>query len=461
MPARALSSIGRADRAHGRAVRGKGAPQRRGRRFPGAGGRAPFGIGKRAKGDTMHQLAATMRAWRESGRRFAVAVAVRTWGSSPQEAGACMIVDEDGRMAGSVSGGCIEGAVAQAAMECLEQDAPRLLEFHATDDQAWEVGIPCGGEVSVFVSPFDDEVHAAMLGLMERDAPFVHVACIDEKSPLFGAQACVEQGEGEGAGAGVGARAGAEADARAGAGVRVGSWMDDTLLAEALDAFRVHRERRFKREGALHDSAVLSVMGSEVFVHRVECRPTLVCVGAVHIAEALVEMGRMLRFRTVVIDPRAAFLAGGRFAQADQVLQAWPQDAFGQIDAPGRLAVCVLTHDEKIDVPALEQALGTNAFYIGCLGSPETLLDRRAALEKRGFCEADFRRIHGPIGLYIGGGRRPEAIALSAMAQIVAAMTGRIAFGEDMPGHTLDHFTPEQVARIDAARAVPKGGRHA
>lgn len=120
--------------------------------------------------------------------------------------------------------------------------------------------------------------------------------------------------------------------------------------------------------------------------------------------------------------------------------------------------MCALTHDEKIDVPALAESLNTDAFYIGCLGSPETLLDRRRKLEEMGFGVVDFRRIYGPIGLYIGGGRRPEAIALSAMSQIVAVMTGRISFAADMPGHTLDSFTQEKVARIAADRERSKSG---
>lgn len=391
----------------------------------------------------MHQLAGTMRAWLASGRRFAVATTVRTQGSSPQSAGACMVVAEDGEMAGSVSGGCIEGVVVQAAIDCIRRGEPEFLNFHAVGEDAGEVGIPCGGEAGVFVAPFDDEVHAAMLGLVEQDASFFYVAVIDEKNPLFGAHAVVRPRGDNGV---------------SGKDSCVASWMDDLLLSEALAAFETHRESRFKREGRLCESAVLSVMGSEVFVRFFEPRPTLVCVGAVHIAEALVEMARLLRFRTIVVDPRSAFLAGERFARADRILRAWPQEAFAQLDVSRNTAVCALTHDEKIDVPALAESLNTDAFYIGCLGSPETLLDRRRKLEEMGFGVVDFRRIYGPIGLYIGGGRRPEAIALSVMSQIVAVMTGRISFAADMPGHTLDSFTQEKVARIAADRERSKSG---
>lgn len=315
-----------------------------------------------------------------------------------------MAVSASGEVAGSVSAGCVEGAVLREAMEVAEGADPRLLRFQEHPDEEWDVALPCGGEIEVLIQPYDDEVHGLLLSLMAEGAPYTNIIVAQPGHPLFGSQAVM------------------------GEGVQECAWMDQSFLEEAL---------------ALLDEApaptcalVQKIMGARTLIVRQEEVCTLLCVGAVHIAEALISIAHDLGYRTVVADPRAAFLQPERFPQADELLNCWPQAAVEQLRPNGRFAVCVLTHDEKIDSPALAAALSTEAFYIGCLGSFKTLGKRRAYLEGEGFGPDELARIWGPIGLYIGG-NTPEEIALSAMAQIQAVRYGRIGHGAEMPGHTL------------------------
>lgn len=367
----------------------------------------------------MLNLVQDVRSWLAEGKGVAIATVVRTWGSSPRKPGSIMAVADDGAMVGSISGGCIEGSVVAEALNCLHDSASRLISFHAADEDAWNVGLPCGGNIDVFVQPFDEEVHRCMLDHLESDEPFTYAVVVRGECTPVGAQAIVSKRG------------------------RSQSWMDPTLLEEALEVFAVRPE---------HEHAgIYEAMGHELFMYRHEARPTIVCVGAVHIASALVDLAKTLGYRTIVIDPRRAFATEERFSKADLVLASWPQEAFSQIDIDSHTAVCILSHDEKIDGPGLYEALRTRAFYIGCLGRPETLLERRRALEGMGVPAAEFARIYGPIGLHIGG-RAPEDIALSTLAQISAVRYGRIGHASEMPGRTLDGFTEQAVAAIAAAR---------
>jgi xanthine dehydrogenase accessory factor len=339
-----------------------------------------------------------------------------------------MAIREDGQMSGSVSAGCLEGAVVSRALEWMRDgegdgqgaatgvsaDIPgvaaveaAILEFKASDEQAWEAGLICGGTMTVLLRAWDESVDQAMAELAQSDTPFTYMVVIDEGSPLFGAQAVVA-GD---------------------AGRVAASWLDALFIDEAMGAFA-------GRDAGVR-AGVFTVLGCRVFMCAYEPRPTIVVVGAVHIGEALVSMAKVAGYHTVVMDPRRAFSSQERFAGADEVLGAWPQEAFAQIDVDSATAVCVLSHDEKIDVPALLQGLDSRAFYIGCIGSFKTLRQRIAALRDVGVGVDGLARIYGPIGLYIGG-NEPAEIALSILAQINAVRHGRIAHGAEMPGHTLD-----------------------
>lgn len=377
----------------------------------------------------MNDVIPSIEAWQAEGRGIALAFSIQTEGASPQQAGACMAVNDQGRFAGSVSGGCIEGTVLNCALHVIETRRPQLLSFQASRPNSWDVAIPCGGTVDVFVTPFDPEVHGKMIACLEHDRPFTYCAVVDEASPFFEAQALFSEPI---------ADCGAAGQQPLPAAEQTLSFMDGFFADEAREEFSKYAAAHPSPRMSAHRAAVLDVVGVRTFFLHRDPRPTLVCVGAVHIAEALIKMAHMLKYRTVVVDPRAAFATPDRFPCADKVVNAWPQEVLPTLGITDTTAICALTHDEKIDVPALDEALKTEAFYIGCLGSSKTQRQRRRSLEALGWSNADFARIYGPIGLYIGGGRSPETIALSTISQVVALKSGRIAFGEQMPGHTMD-----------------------
>lgn len=299
----------------------------------------------------------SMERWYRKGRRFALAQVVGTsGGTGPRDKGALMAVNELGDVAGSVSGGCIEGAVFEAAREVIENGQAKTLVFSESEldasPETWGLDVPCGGSFEIRVRPFDDEVLALM-------------------------------------------RAARQAEKAA---------------------------------------------------------PRIVCVGAVHITSALCKLAQCVGYRTVVVDPRRTFTQASRIREgADELFESWPQEVLPQLNLGPQDAVCALTHDAKIDTPALASALKSNAGYIGCLGHAETLADRHAALLTMGFTPADLSRVYGPIGMFLGG-REPEEIALAALAQIQASRTERLQHADDLPGCTLDFFAPVEVARIAACR---------
>lgn len=398
----------------------------------------------------MRDVAESVLAWQRKGLGAALAFVTRTADSSPRAVGSVMAVSADGDIAGSVSAGCAEGMVVREAIAAIESGESSLVTMHAADpgasDAAWAVVAPCGGDIDVFVQPFDPEVHAFMMERAAAGEAFAYIAVLDEDCPLAGACAVVSD------------RGGAAA------------WMDANIASEALD--RVGWNAPVEGAGAplrrgksiYHDenslaapagnggvqAGVFDIAGMHVFACRYDARPQLVCVGAVHIASCLAPMAKAAGYDVRVIDPRRAFLDGGAFIGADQLIHAWPQEAIPNLRLSRSSAVCVLTHDPKIDVPALVEALKTDAFYIGCLGSGKTLRKRCAALVDEGVDPVLLSRIYGPIGLYIGG-KDPADIAVSILAQIQAVRYGRIGHGSEMPGHTLDSFAPEEA--VASARA--------
>lgn len=392
--------------------------------------------------------------WRREGRRVALAVVVDTWGSAPRGAGSLMAVCEDGRLAGSVSGGCVEAAILSDALDVIERRQPVLARFGTKDDKSWEVGSPCGGDVEVLVLPYDDELHGAWMDALAAGDEAMLVACLDgipspdafengnvsretspaDTLPFAGAQAVITPHD------------------------QACHWMEPFFLAEALEQFDAAcNAARAGETPATMRAATVFPCGARVFCCRYGTRPRIVCVGAVHIAAALVPIAKAVGYSVTVVDPRGAFLHEERFPQADRLVHGWPQEVVPALHLDASSALCALTHDPKIDVPTLAEGLKTPASYLGCLGHAETLLERAGALREAGFTEGDLARIRGPIGLWIGG-RAPGDVALSIVAQIQAARFGRIDKGADMPGHTLDFFTEESVARIAAGRETRRHG---
>ncbi len=331
----------------------------------------------------MRDVLPELEAWRAEGRSFALATVVQTWGSAPRTAGSRMLVSADGRIAGSVSGGCVEAAVVEAARETLKTGTPRLLSFGVADETAWAVGLACGGTIEVFVEVPPTEVLDAARAVLRADRTAVLPTVVKGPASLLGTRLVVAEG-----------------------GETVGSAPEGVRAAARTALEGGRRGRQTAGE-------------TDVFVDLVRPFPTLVLVGGVHIAIALVRLARALGYRPIVVDPRPTFADPARFPDADRVIGSWPDEALGEIGLTPGTAVAVLTHDPKLDDPALRAALPSSAFYVGALGSKATQEKRRRRLLEAGLTEAQVQRLHAPIGLDLGG-RSPEEIALSVMAQIVA-----------------------------------------
>ncbi len=314
--------------------------------------------------DNLERMPELALEWHRAGKGAVVATVVETWGSAPRAVGAQMVVSGEGEMEGSVSGGCVEGAVVVEAMELVGSGAAKLLEFGVSDDEAFAVGLACGGRIRVLVEPVGGALPVEVLEEL--------VAARTARRPV----AYVADLEGE---------------------------------ARRLDGPEAWSERfRMDRSGVEEDGRTF------VHVHNPPLR--MVIVGAVHIAQALVPMARIAGYDVTVIDPRPAFGATARFPGVE-IVEEWPDEALGELDLDPRTAVVTLTHDPKLDDPAIRAALGSDVFYLGCLGSTRTHAKRVTRLEEAGFSADDIARIHAPVGLDIGA-RGPSEIAVSVLAEV-------------------------------------------
>jgi len=332
----------------------------------------------------MRELLADIDRWRAAGDPVAIATVVETWGSAPRQAGAKMALTADGKIAGSVSGGCVETAVVEAGRKVLASGRPQLLHYGVSDDTAWSVGLACGGSIDVFVEPLAPEICEPL-----RDAVATHRAAavatvILGPEGLFGRKLLLVEG-----------------------GASVGE-----LPEEARSAAQAALSAGASRRAPIPDG--------EIFIDVLRPPPRLVVVGGVHIAIPLVSLAKTLGFQTILVDPREAFGNSARFPNVDRIVTAWPDRALSEIGLDSSTAVAVLTHDPKLDDPALMTALPSPAFYVGALGSSRTQEKRRGRLVAAGLPEEVVSRLYAPIGLDLGG-RSPEEIALSVMAQIVTA----------------------------------------
>lgn len=342
----------------------------------------------------MRDVIADIDRWRSENKPIALATVVQTWGSSPRAAGAKMALTPPpgNDIAGSVSGGCVEGAVYEEGVQALKTGRARLLHFGVADETAWEVGLACGGSIEVFVQPLHLPTYEAVRTVLAEQLPFATTTIVAGPPEALG-QVSVLRDDGQVIGS-------------LGHG-------QDVALEVSRAALQAGQSRRQKISEAV-----------EIFVEVTLPPPTLVIVGGVHIAIALTALAKTLGYRTIVVDPRTAFGSEARFPHADQLIQAWPDEALAQISLTRGTAIAMLTHDPKLDDPALKLALPSPAFYVGALGSPATQAKRRARLLAEGLTEAQISRLHGPIGLDLGA-RSPEEIALAVMAQVVAARNGR------------------------------------
>lgn len=365
----------------------------------------------------MHDIRTDVDAWLAQGRRVALATVLRTWGSAPRPAGAALALTEDGSFTGSVSAGCVEGAVIEAAGEVLAGAAPRRLSYGVSDDRAWSLGLACGGEITLWVATLDPVLWRAAWQAVDARRAALWTRVVDGPPGWLGRE-CVSVGAAD-------PELGTVGDpdrpnrSSAGAGHKIlGSPELAGLLEAAEDLGSGPNEpARLVTLTAGRDEL-------EVFVGPLQPRRRLVIVGATHIAQDLVRLAATLDLETVVVDPRAAFANRERFPAAGIVTVAWPRDAVQQMVLDADTAVAVLSHDPKLDDDVLALALRSAAGYVGALGSRRTQAERRERLAAMGLDEGQLARIHGPIGLDLGG-RSPAEIALSILAQVVAVTYGR------------------------------------
>jgi xanthine dehydrogenase accessory factor len=320
------------------------------------------------------------------------AVVTSVWGSAPRPEGSCMLATADGQIAGSVSGGCVESATAVEIAEAIGRGSPKLVTFGVTHERAWEVGLACGGTIKVLVEP---RVRAEVLEAARSPGGVVLATALD----------------GPAVGRGVALRD----DGSAGG----------TLPGVDPAALRAAAERALAREA----SETVEVTGDKgepvpLFLEVYPRRPTLVIFGGVHIAAALVPLAKALGYRTIVADGREAFVSRERFPDADELIVAWPEEAFAQTGIDRATYICILSHDPKFDEPALQLALRSPAAYVGAIGSRKTQAARREKLKELGFSGEQIARLRGPIGLDLGG-RQPAETALAILAEMTAVRYGR------------------------------------
>jgi len=352
----------------------------------------------------MRDVLSDIDRWRAHGKPIAVATVIQTWGSAPRGVGAKMGMTPDNEISGSVSGGCVEGAVFETGVDVLQTGKPQLLHFGVADDTAWEVGLACGGTIDVFVAALDPSLYEAVRAALLEERPFATVTVIRGPAERLG-QAMLIGDDGEVVGA-------------------LGGALDEQAIPAAKAALGAGQSQRVTlslpaRGGGASPEHV------EVFVEVSLPSPTLVVVGGVHIAIALATLAKTLGYRTIVVDPRKAFGSEARFpaARVDQLIQRWPDEALAQIGLTRSTAVAMITHDPKLDDPALAAALRSDAFYVGALGSRKTHAARLARLREQGFGDAELGRIRAPVGLAIGA-VSPVEIAVSILAEMTQSLRG-------------------------------------
>lgn len=303
--------------------------------------------------------------WHFSGRGVALATVIETWGSAPRSVGSHMIIDETGAMDGSVSGGCVEAAVVTQAIDAITQGRARITEYGVTDEDAFAVGLACGGTIRILIEPIGSVLPIAVLKEL--------VAHRIDRQPI--------------------------------------AYVTDL----GGDARRLANRDEFPDRFRLNQSGIEGDARTFVAIYNPPLR--LIIVGAVHIAQHLVTFARTVGFDPIVIDPRSAFATPARFPETNLVVD-WPDAAMKDLQPDLRTAIVTLTHDPKLDDLALIEGFKTEAFYIGSLGSKRTHEKRIERLAAHGVSKGNLARIHGPVGLDIGG-RNPAEIAVSVMAEII------------------------------------------
>jgi xanthine dehydrogenase accessory factor len=351
----------------------------------------------------MREELATLRRWQGDGARFGLATVTQTSKSAPRQAGATLGLHPDGDVLGSVSGGCVEGAVVEVATEVLDSGVPQRVSYGISDDEAFAVGLTCGGTIEVFVRPVTRDVLDLdeLAARIEREEPVAVATVIEHpsdadalgRSLLLGAE-----------------------DVHGSTG---NADLDHAIVqsARGMLALGTTGLRHFGADGERRMDEVT------VLVESFAPRPRMLVFGAIDFAGAVASMGRFLGYHVTVCDARARFATPARFPDADEVVVEWPHRYLGATEVDARTVLCVLTHDPKFDVPVLQVALETDAAYIGVMGSRRTHDDRLARLREVGVGEEQLARLRSPIGLDLGA-RTPQETAVSIAAELVMLRYG-------------------------------------
>ena len=369
----------------------------------------------------MRDIVDQLIGWHEDGVPFAVATVIRTFSSAPRGVGAAMAVSAAGEVVGSISGGCVEAAVVGLAETVLDSGVPVHQRFGVSDDDAFTIGLTCGGTIDVFIEPVTHEMGIYLKEI--RNSVGTHTPT---------AMATVIAG-----------------DVPAGRHILlVNDTLEGTLGSE-------ERDRVARREviGALHTGVdgVVRFGGAgqdcvgdvTLFVRTFTPLPRMIVFGAVDFAASLVQIGKMLGYFVTLCDARATFATRARFPEADEIVVEWPHRYLDTVTVDERTVLCVLTHDTKFDIPVLERALRLPVGYVGAMGSRRTTVRRENELREQGLTDVELARLHAPIGLDIGG-RTPAETAVSIAAEIISVREGRSGFSLK-DGDTAIHSGPGAV----------------
>ncbi len=351
----------------------------------------------------MRDILGPITKWWDANETFGLATVVRTFSSAPREPGASLAVSAGGEVVGSVSGGCVEGAVYELATQVMATGEPVLQRYGVSDDDAFAVGLTCGGIIDIFVEPASKARFSDLAEIADavRSGVPVAVATVIEGPGQVGARRVIWQGE--------------RTTGTLGAGDRLDQAVDDDargMLAQGVTAVRRYGPQGERR---LDDLAV--------FVQSFAPPPRMLVFGAIDFAAAVAKVGKFLGYRVTVCDARPVFATSSRFPDADEVIIDWPHRYLAGISTDARTVICVLTHDPKFDVPLLEVALRHPAAFIGAMGSRRTHEDRLARLREAGLGEAELARLRSPIGLDLGA-RTPEETAVAIAAELIQLRWG-------------------------------------
>ncbi len=360
----------------------------------------------------MKELLEDLERWRVAGKRAALARVVDMKGSGPRDPGAAMAVNEDGEVVGSVSGGCVEGAVLTESLSVLRKGEPRLVSYGIADEDAFSVGLTCGGTIHIFIDP-PDETGEAIQEALRTGEPAALATVIDGPGPGV---------------PGVPVKVGGKLLVRPDAepiGTLGDPDLDRVVTRDALGELEVGRTgmRHYGPHGEARREE-----GVAIFIESFAPPPRMVIFGAIDFTAALARVGKVLGYHVTVCDARPVFATPARFPMADEVVVDWPDRYLAGVGAGlgPRDVVCVLTHDPKFDVPAIQAALGTKVGYLGAMGSRRTHGQRVERLREAGVDESGLARVMAPIGLDIGA-RTPEETAVAICAEVIALRTSRAA----------------------------------